>query len=239
MPEQLDCRKRCVVVLPSLNPNEKFDRVVDGLREAGFQRILIVDDGSDERHRAHFQRAEAFPECSVIRHEVNKGKGRALKDGFIAVLKLFPDTEGVITIDGDGQHLTEDIIACGNRMLEEGNKIILGCRDFDLPGVPPRSVTGNKTTSRMFRLYGITLSDTQTGLRAIPARFLSRFTAIEGERFEYETNMLLKMKRRGIGFLEQPIATVYEDENLGSHYNAVKDSWRIFKIMVKDLLQRS
>lgn len=239
MPEQLDCRKRCVVVLPSLNPNEKFDRVVDGLREAGFQRILIVDDGSDEQHRAHFQRAEAFPECSVIRHEVNKGKGRALKDGFTAVLKLFPDTEGVITIDGDGQHLTEDIIACGNRMLEEGNKIILGCRDFDLPGVPPRSVAGNKTTSRMFRLYGITLSDTQTGLRAIPTRFLSRFTAIEGERFEYETNMLLKMKRRGIAFLEQPIATVYEDENLGSHYNAVKDSWRIFKIMVKDLLQRS
>lgn len=239
MPEQLDCRKRCVVVLPSLNPNEKFDRVVDGLREAGFQRILIVDDGSDERHRAHFQRAEAFPECSVIRHEVNKGKGRALKDGFTAVLKLFPDTEGVITIDGDGQHLTEDIIACGNRMLEEGNKIILGCRDFDLPGVPPRSVAGNKTTSRMFRMYGITLSDTQTGLRAIPARFLSRFTAIEGERFEYETNMLLKMKRRGIGFLEQPIATVYEDENSGSHYNAVKDSWRIFRIMVKDLLQRS
>ena len=239
MPEQLDCRKRCVVVLPSLNPNEKFDRVVDGLREAGFQRILIVDDGSDEQHQTHFQRAEAFPECSVIRHEVNKGKGRALKDGFTAVLKLFPDTEGVITIDGDGQHLTEDIIACGNRMLEEGNKIILGCRDFDLPGVPPRSVAGNKTTSRMFRMYGITLSDTQTGLRAIPARFLSRFTAIEGERFEYETNMLLKMKRRGIGFLEQPIATVYEDENLGSHYIAVKDSWRIFKIMVKDLLQRS
>ena len=239
MPEQLDCRKRCVVVLPSLNPNEKFDRVVDGLREAGFQRILIVDDGSDERHRAHFQRAEAFPECSVIRHEVNKGKGRALKDGFTAVLKLFPDTEGVITIDGDGQHLTEDIIACGNRMLEEGNKIILGCRDFDLPGVPPRSVAGNKTTSRMFRMYGITLSDTQTGLRAIPARFLSRFTAIEGERFEYETNMLLKMKRRGIDFVEQAIETVYEDENAGSHYNAVKDSWRIFKIMVKDLLRRS
>ena len=239
MPERLDCRKRCVVVLPSLNPNEKFDRVVDGLREAGFQRILIVDDGSDEQHQTHFRRAEAFPECTVIRHEVNKGKGRALKDGFIAVLKLFPDTEGVITIDGDGQHLTEDIIACGNRMLEEGNKIILGCRDFDLPGVPPRSVAGNKTTSRMFRLYGITLSDTQTGLRAIPARFLSRFTAIEGERFEYETNMLLKMKRRGIGFLEQPIATVYEGENLGSQYNAVKDSWRIFKIMVKDLLQRS
>ena len=147
MPEKPDCTKRCAVVLPSLNPNEKFDRVVDGLREAGFQRIMIVDDGSDENHQAHFTRAEAFPECSVIHHEGNKGKGRALKDGFTEVLKRFPDTEGVITIDGDGQHLTKDIIACGNRMLQEGNKIILGCRDFDLPGVPPRSVAGNKTTS--------------------------------------------------------------------------------------------
>ena len=170
MPEKLDCTKRCVVVLPSLNPNEKFDRVVDGLREAGFQRIMIVDDGSDEQHQAHFTRTEAFPECFVLHHERNKGKGRALKDGFVEVLKRFPDAEGVITIDGDGQHLTKDIIACGNRMLQEGNQIILGCRDFDLPGVPPRSVAGNKTTSRMFRLYGIKLSDTQTGLRAIPMR---------------------------------------------------------------------
>jgi len=239
MSETLDCRTRCVIVLPSLNPNEKFDRVIDGLREAGFQRIVVVDDGSDEQHREHFDRAESFPECTVIRHEVNKGKGRALKDGFIEVLRSFPDAEGVITIDGDGQHLTKDIIACGNRMLEEKDKVILGCRNFDLPGVPSRSVAGNKTTSGLFRLYGITLSDTQTGLRAIPMRYVSRFTGIEGERFEYETNMLLKMKRRGIGFLEQEIETVYEDENAGSHYSTIKDSWRIFRIMAKDLLRRN
>ena len=239
MTEKMNCTESCVIVLPSLNPNEKFDRVVDGLREAGFRRIMIIDDGSDAEHRIHFDRAETFPECAVLHHDGNKGKGRALKDGSVEVLKRFPDAEGVITSDGDGQHLTKDIVACGNRMLEEKTKIILGCRNFDLPGVPARSVAGNKTTSRMFRLYGIRLSDTQTGLRAIPKRYLSRFTAIEGERFEYETNMLLKMKRRGIGFVEQPIETVYEDENLGSHYNAVKDSWRIFKIMIKDLLQRS
>lgn len=239
MPEKMNCTKSCVIVLPSLNPNEKFDRVVDGLREAGFRRIMIIDDGSDAEHQIHFDRAEAFPECAVLHHDGNKGKGRALKDGIVEVLKRFPDAEGVITIDGDGQHLTKDIVACGNRMLEEKTKIILGCRNFDLPGVPARSVAGNKTTSRMFRLYGIRLSDTQTGLRAIPKRYLSRFTAIEGERFEYETNMLLKMKRRGIPFVEQQIETVYEDENAGSHYNTVKDSWRIFKIMFKDLVRRS
>ena len=52
-PQELDCTKQCVVLLPSLNPNEKFDKVIDGLREAGFQKIMIVDDGSDEAHQQH------------------------------------------------------------------------------------------------------------------------------------------------------------------------------------------
>ncbi len=234
-----DCTEHCVIVLPSLNPNEKFDRVLDGLLEAGFQHIVIVDDGSDEKHQKHFARAKTFPQCTVIPHLGNKGKGRALKDAFAAVLARFPEAEGVITIDGDGQHLTQDIIACGNRMLAEKTQVVLGCRNFDLPGVPARSVAGNKTTSRMFRLYGITLSDTQTGLRAIPREYLRRFCSVAGDRFEYETNMLLKMKQWGIGFSEQPIETVYEDENAGSHYNAVKDSWRIFKIMFRALFSRS
>ncbi len=240
MPEKLDCTKRCVVVLPSLNPNEKFDRVVDGLREAGFQRIMIVDDGSDGQHQAHFTRTEAFPECFVLHHERNKGKGRALKDGFVEVLKRFPDAEGVITIDGDGQHLTKDIIACGDALLENRDKVVIGCRDFDAPGVPPRSVAGNKTTSRLFRLlFGIRISDTQTGLRAIPAEMLPRFCEMEGERFEYETNMLLQMKKLGIGFVEQPIETVYDPEDYSSHYNAVKDSWKILKVMLRFIFSDS
>ena len=232
-----DCRETCVIVLPSLNPNHKFDKVVDGLLESGFRHIVIVDDGSTREEQIHFDRAEAFPECVVVHHGVNRGKGRALKTAFETVLQRFPDADGVITIDGDGQHLTQDIIACGDRMLREKTKVILGCRNFDLPGVPTRSAAGNKTTSRMFRLYGIRLSDTQTGLRAIPMCYLPDFCRIEGERFEYETNMLLKMKRRGIPFSEETIETVYEDENTGSHYNTVKDSWRIFKVMAKDFFR--
>jgi glycosyltransferase involved in cell wall biosynthesis len=223
-------------VLPSLDPDNKFDRVVEELAGSGFRHIVIVDDGTGPEGQAHFEKAAAFPCCTVLHHDGNKGKGRALKTAFSHVLETLPDVKGVITIDGDGQHLTEDIIACGERMLREGNKVILGCRDFDLPGVPPRSVTGNKTTSRLFRiLYGIRLSDTQTGLRAIPRDFLADFLRIEGDRFEYETNMLLKMKKRGILFLEQPIATVYDPEDYSSHYNALKDSWRIFRVMFKGL----
>ena len=101
MPDQNACTSACVIVLPSLNPDEKFDRVLDGLREAGFRHIVIVDDGSDAGHQLHFERAASFPECTVIHHPRNLGKGRALKDGFRACLERFPDAQGAITIDGD------------------------------------------------------------------------------------------------------------------------------------------
>ena len=234
MDKQKSCREAVAVILPSLNPDQKFAAVVDGLVADGFQHIVIVDDGSDNEHQRWFEQAARHPQCTVLHHGVNKGKGRALKTAFAHVLAELPALAGVITIDGDGQHLLPDIVACAEKMLENGDKVVLGCRDFDQPGVPPRSVAGNKTTNRMFKLfYGITISDTQTGLRAIPARFLRRFIEMEGERFEYETNMLLQMKKQGVTFLEQPIQTVYDPEDYSSHYNAVKDSWRIFKIMLK------
>ena len=228
-----DCRKSVAIVLPSLDPDQKFSRVVDGLIREGFAHIVIVNDGSAADRRRFFEEA-AVKGCTVLTHEINRGKGRALKTAFAHVADKLPELAGVITIDGDGQHLTEDIVACGNRMLEAGDKVVLGCRDFNLPGIPPRSVAGNKTTSRFFRLlFGIRLSDTQTGLRAIPAQYLDFFSRIEGERFEYETNMLLHMKREGIDFLEQPIATVYDPEDYSSHYNPVKDSLRITKVMLR------
>jgi len=238
MSEKLnDCRARLAIVLPSLNPDDKLRAVVDGLIEKGFEKIVIVDDGSRDDEQHYFNEAESYSQCHVMHHGVNKGKGRALKTAFEYVLKNLPEAEGVITIDGDGQHLVDDIIACGNVMLQNGDKVVLGCRDFDLPGVPPRSVAGNKTTARLFRIcYGIKLSDTQTGLRAIPRDCLERFCAIDGERFEYETNMLLNMKRMHIGFIEQPIETVYDPDDYSSHYDAVKDSWRIFKVMFKFML---
>ena len=239
MNQQLDCRKDAVIVLPSLDPDSKFQKVVKELVESGFQHIVIVNDGSDEAHRHWFDEAAQYEACKVLDHGVNKGKGRALKTAFSYVIEHYPEAMGVITIDGDGQHLLADIVACGTKMLENSDGVVLGCRDFNQPGIPPRSVAGNKTTSRFFKfLFGIKLSDTQTGLRAIPAKYLPDFCQIEGERFEYETNMLLQMKRQGIAFSEQKIATVYDSEDYSSHYNAFRDSARIGRIMLKFLLSK-
>ena len=189
------------VVLPSLDPDEKLTAVIDGLLEYGFQDIILVNDGSKEANLHYFtDAAKAHPEITLLTHEVNRGKGAALKTAFSWFLANRPQGLGVVTVDGDNQHHPEDTRACALHMLETG-RVTLGCRDFSLPDVPPRSRFGNRTTSLVFKLFcGITLSDTQTGLRAIPRSAVETFTQVYGDRFEYETNMLLAMKPAGIPF---------------------------------------
>lgn len=238
MTEKMSVAENLAIVLPSLDPDAKFDKVVENLISNGIKHIVIVDDGSDENHKEHFKKASEHPECTVLVHEVNKGKGKALKDAFAYVAEKMPEIKGVITIDGDGQHLTKDIINCGEKMLEYGDKVVLGSRDFNQENVPARSVAGNKTTAKAFKLlFGIDINDTQTGLRAIPAQYLKMFSEFEGDRFEYETNMLLQMKKNGIEFVEVPIETVYDEEDYSSHYDGFKDSLKVIKVMLKYAFQ--
>ena len=221
------------VVLPSLDPDEKLTAVIDGLLEYGFTHIILVNDGSKQENLHYFENAAAqHPEITLLHHEVNRGKGAALKTAFTWFLENRPDSVGVVTVDGDNQHHPEDTRACAMRMME-GGKLVLGVRDFSQPDVPARSRTGNRITSLVFKvLVGMNISDTQTGLRAIPTKDVRTLLGIYGDRFEYETNMLLAMKEYGIGFEEVKIRTVYIEENKSSHFRAVQDSWRIYKLIL-------
>jgi len=222
------------VVLPSLDPDEKLVAVIDGLLEYGFTDIILVNDGSKPENLHYFEDAAAqHPEIHLLHHEVNRGKGAALKTAFTWFLENRPDAAGVVTVDGDNQHHPEDTRACALHMLEH-NKLVLGVRDFSLPHVPPRSRTGNRITSGVFKIFvGMTISDTQTGLRALPMQDVKTLVKISGDRFEYETNMLLAMKEKNIPFDEVKIRTVYIEENKSSHFHAIKDSWRIYKLILK------
>ena len=224
---------RVSVVLPSLDPDEKLVAVIDGLLEYGFQDIILVNDGSKPENLHYFtDAAAAHPEITLLHHEVNKGKGAALKNAFRFFLENRPDSLGVVTVDGDNQHHPADTKACAEHMMEH-DRLVLGVRDFDQPDVPFRSRNGNKITSFVFKVFvGMVISDTQTGLRAIPRKDLQLLTDIAGDRFEYETNMLLAMKTNGIAFDEVKIRTVYIEENKSSHFRAVRDSCRIYKLIL-------
>ena len=221
------------VILPSLDPDEKLPAVIEGLLEVGFRDILLINDGSKPENLHYFtDAAAAHPEVTLLHHAVNRGKGAALKTAINYFLVHRPEGTGVVTVDGDGQHHKLDILACAEAM-RDGGELVLGVRDFDHPDVPFRSRFGNKTTCGIFKLFvGMTVSDTQTGLRAIPRGDLPAMLAIEGDRFEYETNMLLALKQKGIPFREVKIRTVYIEENKSSHFRVIRDSWRIYKLIL-------
>ena len=225
------------IFIPSLDPDNKILGVVDALVEQTDFDIVVLDDGSDEKKYRHFfDLIETKPRCTVLRHHVNLGKGRALKDGFNYILNTYPDSVGVITVDGDGQHTTKDIIACANALMAQPDSLVLGSRDFDQSDVPARSSFGNKMTRNTMKLLcGIDIPDTQTGLRGIGREFMKVLMNTSGERFEFETNMLLAAKECGVPFNIVYIDTVYIEDNATSHFNPIKDSIKIYSIFVKFL----
>ena len=223
------------IVIPSLDPDEKLNSTVDGMVDAGFKHIILVDDGSSEEHKEPFRAALAeHPECRLVVHEVNKGKGRALRDAFAYIAENLPDVRGVITVDGDGQHTPEDTVRLAKEMEIRPGHVILGCRDFSQSHVPTHNKLGNRISALIYRaVYGIKLTDTQTGLRAIPAEYIKAFAEeVQGDRYEYETNMLIYIKDHGIPYGEIPIQTVYIDDNSSSHFNVFKDSYWIYKPII-------
>lgn len=224
-------------VVPSLNPDEKLRGVVDSLIEAGFDDIIVIDDGSAPEYKKNFP--EVSNKVTLLVHETNRGKGAAMKTAFRHILSR-ENSEiraGVVTVDGDGQHRAEDVCACVKAMTEGEPALVLGCRNFDLPNVPSRSRKGNKITSAVFKLlFGMELRDTQTGLRAIPTEFLPKMLEVSGDRYEYETNMLIALKPAGIPVKEVEIETVYINDNETSHFRTVRDSVRVYGLIIKYIL---
>lgn len=224
------------VIIPSLNPDDKLVNVVDSLIEYGFDDIVVVNDGSDEAHMGPFRTVEKYEQCVVLTHEVNQGKGRALKTAFEYCIANRDGIDGVVTVDGDNQHKAKDIYNCAVAMEENSDCVVLGVRDFSGIDVPAKSRFGNVLTSLVFRFAcGLNISDTQTGLRAIPRQYLELFLETKGERFEYETNMLLELRNSNISFKEVKIETVYIEENASTHFNPIKDSLKIYGVIFKFL----
>ena len=227
---------KVTIIVPSLDPDEKLLQVVEGLLADGFDDILLVNDGSHADHLWPFERAAEHPEVTVLTHEVNKGKGRALKTAFAWCIENRPDIDGVVTADGDNQHRPSDIRRCAQAMIDDPSKVWLGVRDFSLDHVPARSRIGNTLTRGIMKMAcGVSVTDTQTGLRAIPARDLPLMLRVEGERYEYETQMLLSLRAEKVGIGEVVIETVYINENESSHFNPLKDSMKIYKIIFRHM----
>ena len=190
--------------------NKFIDEQVAAVREqVGDKKVLLALSGGVDSSVVAALLIKAIGKQLVCVH-VNHGLMR--KD----------ESEGVIKMFKDGLD--------ANLIYVDATDHFLGLQ----ADVPARSSFGKKTTSAIFKIFvGMTISDTQTGLRAISREDLEYIATIPGDRFEYETNMLLGMKQQGIPFDEVKIRTVYIEENKSSHFHPIRDSWRIYKLILR------
>lgn len=219
-----------IALIPAYKPDEKLISLLKALDDTDMTAV-VVNDGSGDEYMNIFKEAESY--APVIHHEVNKGKGCALKTGLSYIKENFKEEYIVVTLDADGQHTPEDALKVCSVVEENPRALALGSRFFD-KSTPLRSRFGNGLTRFIYKIStGISVYDTQTGLRAFSNLLVTQFLTVPGDRYEYEMNVLLECKNFKIEIIETAIETIYIDNNSASHFNAVKDSIRIYKDILK------
>lgn len=221
------------ILIPAYQPGPALIDLAESLAGLGFTAIVVIDDGSGAAYRWIFDRLEEFAGVTVVRHAVNLGKGAALKTGMNYALVEYPGVAGIVTADADGQHHPADVSSVAQRFAENPEALVLGARAF-VGNVPLRSRLGNTITRNVMRLVvGHKLSDTQTGLRAIPRSLAERMLSVPASGYEFELEMLIAAKHLGVPVIEQPIRTIYEEGNPTSHFEPLRDSMRIYFVLLR------
>jgi glycosyltransferase involved in cell wall biosynthesis len=223
---------RIALLIPVWQPDHDLVELVASLLALGFPAMIVLNDGSDPDRSPIFEELAHDRRVRVVKHAVNLGKGRALKIGLNDFLTHDSEFCGVVTCDSDGQHRPEDVRSIADALRDSSGKLVLGSRQFD-GAIPVRSRLGNTLTRCVFALLtGKKLSDTQSGLRGFRKQIIPRLMRLEGERYEYEMNVLADAAV-SCGVSEVPIETIYIDGNRSSHFDPVWDSMRIYFILVR------
>jgi len=219
-----------IALIPAYEPDSLLIDLLQNVRDAGLKAIL-VNDGSGSAFSHIFEQAAGF--AVILTHPQNYGKGRAIKTGLQYIRNNFNGGYTVVTMDADGQHQISDAVRICAAAERQPDTLILGSRKLQ-ENVPLRSRFGNTVTRSVYSLSTkVRVHDTQTGLRAFSSALLPSLLDIAGERYEYEMNVLLEFARRKTPIEEIPISTIYIDNNAGSHFDTLKDSYRVYKEIIK------
>lgn len=223
---------KIIVLIPAYEPSLSF---VDLLKELKKQdlKVIVVDDGSGKDYQDIFKSASKY--AHVISYDENQGKGRALKTGLDYIYKKYKKDYVVVTMDCDGQHSIKDALNISEYALKNKDTLVLGKRIRN-EKTPLRSKVGNAMTRFFYRVTtSLDVYDTQTGLRAFSTSLIPFMLDIEGERFEYEMNVLLKCAISKMKIKELEIETIYIDNNSHSHFKTIRDSILVYKQIIKFL----
>ena len=210
-----------IVIIPALNPLPTLVDFVEKLKALPIAQVLVINDGSDEKYIRTFDVLKQA-DCTILTHEKNFGKGRALKTGMEYIKKSNLRAKGIITIGAHGQHSILDVeqILASTKIFSDG--IILGVRNFKKSDYPFVSQLQNRANSMLFELFfHKRLLDTQTGLRYIPKQHLSWLMRVNGQSFRYDTNMLVEAIKRKVTIYEVPVGHAKLRKNSIIYYDEV------------------
>lgn len=197
------------IVIPAYNEEPVLASVVAEIRGAGYENILVVDDGSKD---ATFEIAQKAG-VRALRHRLNRGKGAATKTG-IEAAKLLGATI-VVTMDGDGQHNPEDIEKLVAPIREKKVDVVLGTRLKNPKGMPWYKVAHNIIGNAIvWYLYGLWVSDSQSGFRAYSCR-AAKMIDTTTDRYEYDSEVIREIKKHRFKYHEVPIEVRYTDYSMG------------------------
>lgn len=212
-----------IALIPAYNPSPVLYNLVRDLCNAGFA-IVIVDDGSNDSCSYIFD--DCTTRATVLHHPQNAGKGQALKTGLHYIQNNFSPDAVIVTVDANNQHTIQDALSICAVAERHSRALVLGCRCFD-KDVQLRSRFRSKLAGFMFqRSTGLRIRDPQSGLRAFSFRHIPVLSTIEGNRYDYEINVLLHFAHAKIRILEHPLKSVYTDSPNASHFRAVKTALR-------------
>jgi len=217
--------KVCVII-PTYNEEKAIGDLVSSICSRNLD-VLVVDDGSvDNTHKIAGDRG-----AMVLRNDNNLGKGASLVRGFNYALANNFDV--VITMDGDGQHLAEDIKNFMDSARSSDSDIFVGNRMHRLKNMPWTRIFTNKIMSGFISMMAKQkIPDTQCGFRLIKKRALEKINLVTS-KFEIESEMLIKGARLGFKIESVPIETVYSGEK--SRINPIIDTLRFFRFTIREL----
>jgi glycosyltransferase involved in cell wall biosynthesis len=224
MPQPTATRANVAALIPAYF-EEKHIRDVAGRTRLQVDRVLVVDDGSTD----HTSQEAKAANVEVLRHEKNAGKGAAIKTGLRALLAQ-GGTEFILILDGDGQHLPEEIPHFLEAANSTGAPFVVGNRMNDVRKMPfVRKCTNRYMSWTISRVIGQQVPDSQCGFRMFHRSLAAEFLGTESAAFDFETEMLAIAARLGCNIAAASITTIYGEEV--SKIHPLRDTVKFFKLL--------
>jgi glycosyltransferase involved in cell wall biosynthesis len=216
-------RSQTVAVIPAYHDEKHIGDIV---RRTGQQldHVLVIDDGSNDGTAQRAREAGA----KVIVHNQNRGKGEAIKTGLRHCLAR--EVTWLILLDSDGQHLPEEIERFLSAAASATKPMLFVGNRMDNASAMPfiRRVVNRYMSRRISHLCGQRIPDTQCGFRMLHQQLIPELLG-GGDRFDYDTEVLIIASRKRYRIEPVPITTVYSDQV--SNIHPVRDAFRFFKLM--------